>query len=60
MGRKSGAVCPFEGGELSAYLTQCGQDRGLPACQVSCWFVQPFRHSTPTSQTGQTYRTTAR
>jgi len=26
----------------------------LPACQVSSWFVQPFGHNTPTSQTDRT------
>ena len=34
------------GEELGPHLTQCGQGRGLPACQVG--------HNTPTSQTGQT------
>jgi len=47
-------LCPFEGGELDPHLTQCGQGRGLPACQVSSSPVQPFGHNTPTSQTGQT------
>jgi len=29
-----GGQCPFGGGELGPHLTQCGQGRGLPACQV--------------------------
>jgi len=28
-------MCPFGGGELGPHLTQCGQGRGLPVCQVS-------------------------
>jgi len=56
MGRKLG-VCPFGGGELGPYLTQCGQGRGLPACQVSSWSIQPFGHSARTSQTGQDRQT---
>jgi len=47
-------LCPFGGGELGPHLTQCGQGRGLPACQVSSSSIQPFGHSTTTSQTGQT------
>ena len=39
------------GGELGSHLTQCGQGRGLPACQVSSWSVQPFGHSARTLQT---------
>ena len=36
MDRKLGAGCVFfEGRELDSRLTQCGQGRGLPACQVS-------------------------
>ena len=38
-------------GELGPRLTQCGQGRGLPACQVSSWCVQAFGHSARTSQT---------
>jgi len=38
-------------GELGPHLTQCGQGRDLPACQVSSWSVQPFGHNTPTLQT---------
>jgi len=33
-------ICPFGEGELGPYLTQCGQGRGLPACQVSSWSVR--------------------
>jgi len=36
MGRKMGESCaPLGEGELGPHLTQCGQGRGLPACQVS-------------------------
>jgi len=35
MGRKLGVSAPLEVGELGPHLTQCGQGRGLPACQVS-------------------------
>jgi len=35
MGRKLGGLCPFGEGKLGPHLTQCGQCRGLPACQVS-------------------------
>jgi len=28
-------LCPFRGGGAGSHLTQCGQGRGLPACQVS-------------------------
>jgi len=45
------------GGELDPHLTQCGQGRGLPACQVSFWSVQPFGHSARTSQTDRQERT---
>jgi len=49
---KLGRGCaPFGEGELVPHLTQCGQGRGLPTCRVSSWSVQPFGHSTPTSQT---------
>jgi len=27
-------LCPFGEGELGPYLTQCGEGRGLPTCQV--------------------------
>ena len=47
-----GRLYPLSGtGELSPYLTKCGQGRGLPACQVSSWSVQPFGHSAHTLQT---------
>ena len=39
--------------KLGPHLTQYGWGRGLPACQVSSWSIQPFGHNTPTSQTGQ-------
>jgi len=42
---------------VGPHLTQCGQGRGLPACQVSSSSIQPFGHSTPTSQTGQDRQT---
>ena len=51
IGRKLG-LCPF-GGELGPHLTQCGKGRGLPACQVSSWSVQPFGYNAPTSQTAR-------
>jgi len=36
MGLKFGGLRPlFGGGERGPHLTQCGQGRGLPACQVS-------------------------
>ena len=55
IGRKLGdSPSPFGGRELGPHLTQCGQGRGLPACHVSSWSIQPFGHSAPTSQTGQT------
>jgi len=53
------AVLPFWGrgaGSQSNHLTQCVQGRGLSPCQVSSWFIQPFGHNTPMSQTGQTDR----
>jgi len=40
------------GGDLGFHLTQRGQGRGLPACQVSSRSVQPFGHNTLTLQTG--------
>jgi len=55
MGRKLGA-CPFRV-KLGPHLTQCGQGWGLPVCQVSSWSIQPFGHSTPTSQTWQDRQT---
>jgi len=35
MGRKLEGLCPFGRGELGPHLTQCGQGRGIPACQIS-------------------------
>jgi len=37
-----GLYAPFGEGQLGPHLTQCGQGRGLPACQVSSWSIQPF------------------
>ena len=51
-GPKIGGV-PFGEVDRGPHLIQCGQGRGLPARQVSSWSIQPFGHSTPTSQTGQ-------
>ena len=56
MGRKLRGVVPLWRRGSWSHLTQCGQGRGLPACQVSSWFIQPFGHDTPTLQTGQTDR----
>jgi len=42
------------GGELGPHLTHCGQGRGLPPCQVSSWYIQPFGHNIPTLQTDRT------
>jgi len=50
-------LCPLFGGKLGPHLTQCGRGRGLSPCQVSSRSIQPFRHSTPTSQTDRTGRT---
>jgi len=60
MSRKLGVCAPFGEGELGPHLTQCGQDRGLPARQVSSGSIQPFGHNTPTSQTDRTDRQTDR
>jgi len=49
---------PFRGGELGPHLIQCGQGRGLPACQVPSWSVQLFGHSARTSQTDRQTRQT--
>jgi len=51
IGRKLGDCAPLGEGELGPHLTQCGQGRGLPACQISSWSVQPFGHSARTSKT---------
>jgi len=53
-GPKIGELCPFGQAQLGPHLTQCGQGRGLPLCQVSAWSIQPFGRSTQTSQTGHT------
>jgi len=58
MGRKFGGGCaPLGEGELGPHLTQCGQCRGLPACQVSSWSVHPFGHSARTLHTDRQDRT---
>jgi len=46
-----GGCAPLGEGELGPHLIQCGQGRGVPACQVSSWSVQPFGHSARTLQT---------
>jgi len=46
MGRKLGE------GELGPHLIQCGQVRGVPACQVSSWSVWP-QCTNVTYRTGQ-------
>jgi len=48
---KWGAAVPLSVGELRPHLTQCGQGRGLHACQVSSSSIPPFGHNTPTLQT---------
>ena len=53
MGQKLGACAPFLGVKLGAHLRML-LGRGLPACQVSFWSIQPFGHNAPTLQT---YRT---
>ena len=52
-----GGCSPLGEEDLCSHQTECGQGRGLPACQVSSWSVQPFGHNTPTLQTCQTDRT---
>jgi len=54
MGRKLGGCARLWEGQLGPDLTQCGQGRGLPACQVSSWSVKPFGQNTPTLQTDRT------
>jgi len=49
-----GGCAPLEEGELGPHLTQCGQGRGLPACHVLSWSVQPFVHSARTLQADRT------
>jgi len=56
IGRKLVGCAPLREGELGTHLTQCGQGRGLPACQVSSRSIQPFGHNTPALQTGQDRR----
>jgi len=51
--RKLGGLCPFWA-ELGSHLTQCRLVRGLSPYQVASQSIQPFGHSTPTLQTGQT------
>jgi len=53
---ENGGAVPFWGGEVGSHLIQCGQGRGLPACQVSSGCIQPFDHSAPTLQTDRTDR----
>ena len=55
---KNCGVVPFGRTGAGPYLTQCGQDRGLPPRQVSSWSMQPFGHNTPTSQTDRHDRQT--
>jgi len=54
MAKNWGSCAPLAEGELGVHLTQYGQSWGLPACQVSSWSIQPFGHSTSTSQTDRT------
>ena len=56
--RKVGAAMPLSVAELGLHLTPCGLGQGLPPYQVASGSIQPFGHNTPTSQTGQTDRTT--
>jgi len=50
-----GGLCPLFGeGELSSGLTGYGRGRGLPAWQVSFWYVLPYGPNTPTSRARQT------
>jgi len=48
---KNWGCAPFVEGELGPHLKHCGRGRGLPPCRVLSWFIQPFGHNTPTSQT---------
>ena len=50
---------PFGEGKLGPHLTQCGQGRGLPGCQVSSYPSNRLGtiQNTPTLHTGQTDRT---
>jgi len=58
MGRKLGGGCaPLGEGELGPHLTQCGQDRGLPACQLAKFRLDPSnRLATVHERHRQTYR----
>ena len=37
-----GELWPFGEGDLGPHLTECGQGRGLPACQVSPGSIRPL------------------
>jgi len=52
---RGGSVPPaFWGRQLGPHQTQCGQDRGLPACQVSSWPIQRPRYTDVTHRTDRT------
>jgi len=55
-GPKTGGAVPLWGGQLGLHLTQCGQGRGLPACQVTSWSIKPFGHNPTTLQADRTDR----
>jgi len=57
-GPKIGGCAALGEGELGPHLAQCGQGRGLPACQVWSWTVQSFGHSARPSLTDRTDRQT--
>ena len=59
-GPKIGGFAPLGEGELGPHLTQRGQGRRLPACQVSSGSIQLFGHSTATLQTDRQTRQTGR
>ena len=47
---------PLWGGRLGPHLTQCGQGRGLPACQLISFWVRPTvwpQYTKVTDRTGQ-------
>ena len=48
---RGGGCAPFGEGQVGPHLTQSGQGRVLPACEVSPSSIQPFGHNTPTLQT---------
>jgi len=48
---ENSGLCPFGEGELGPHQTQCGQGRGVPACQISSWSGQTFGHNARTLQT---------